>query len=163
MQKQIALFALMSASIIGCAGRAATESTPRLDDATALDGAKVEVLAEGGIAALSINQVVRHDDRSFLYTQRHLCNNGCAAMDSASGSLSSAATDSLFTLVVSQAPLSLKDDYGDTRGAADMMIYTVRVTVGGSTKSIHADDGTMPEPLRRIVTAVRETISAGRK
>jgi hypothetical protein len=163
MPRQTILFALLSASIAGCAAHTSTELAQPQFDASSVSGAKVEVLAEGGIAALSITHLVRHDDRFFMYRQGHLCNAPCAAMDSTSGSLSPAATDSLFNIVLSQSPFSLKDDYGDSKGAADMMIYTVRVTVGSNTKTIHADDGTMPEPLHRIVDAVRGTISAARK
>jgi hypothetical protein len=164
MRKQLILFALLAASIGGCAKHSTTAvGEPRLDDFPSFNGAKVEVVAEGGIAALLINHVVRHDDHYFQYTQRRLCNNACAAMDSASGLLTAAATDSLFNIVLSPSPFALKDDYGTTHGAADMMEYTVRVTAGGSTKTIRADDATMPPQLRRIVDVVRGTISAARR
>jgi len=163
MQKQFIRFILLSASIVGCAKRNPTDALVLNDDFGSFNGARVEVLAEGGIFPLSVNNVVRHDDRYFLFTQRRLCNDTCAATDSASGSLSAGVTDSLFNIVVAASPFALKDDYGSTHGAADMMDYTIRVTLGGSTKTIRADDGTMPEPLRRIVTVVRESISAARK
>jgi hypothetical protein len=44
-----------------------------------------------------------------------------------------------------------------------MMGYTVRVTSAGKTKTIHADDGTMPPPMRRIIDAVRHTIAGARR
>jgi len=163
MTKQSILIALVSAFIAGCAKDTPTDATQLSQDKNAT-GSKVEVIAEGGIAALDIRHVVRQDDRVFVYTQRHLCNNNCAATDSVSGSLSAAASDALFKTVFAQSPFDFKDDYGTSRGAADMMEYTIRITVGGdAVKTIRADDGTMPEPLRRIVSAVLETVSAARK
>jgi len=44
-----------------------------------------------------------------------------------------------------------------------MVTYTVRVTILGRTKTLRADDGTMPEPLRRIEEAVRSTVDAARR
>jgi hypothetical protein len=114
------------------------------------------------LAALTVQHVVLHDDRYFLFTQRRLFNGACPMLDSASGSLSAATTDSLFKIVV-PVSVTLKDDYGVTRGGADMMSYTIRVTSGGSTKTITADDGTMPPELRQIVTAVRQTVDAARR
>jgi hypothetical protein len=164
MQRSHAFIALiaMTSAIAACASTSSTESTqPRLDQSSTT-GAKIEILAEGGIAALSVNHVVRHDDRYFLFTQRHLCNTPCPALDSASGALSAATADSLFKIVL-PASLGLKDDYGVTRGGADMMSYTIRVTASGSTKTIKADDGTMPPELRQIVTAVRQAVDVARR
>jgi hypothetical protein len=163
MTKQIILFALLSASIAGCTKDTPTEAKQTAPDASTTVN-KVEVIAEGGIAALDIRYSVSQDDRFFVYTQRHLCNNNCAASDSTSGSLSAAATDALFKTVFAQSPFDFKDDYGTSRGAADMMEYTIRITIGADAiKTIRADDGTMPEPLRRIVSAVLATVSAARK
>jgi hypothetical protein len=163
MTKHIILFALLSASIAGCAKDTPTEASQTAPDVRTTVN-KVEVVAEGGIAALDIRYSVSQEDRFFVYTQRHLCNNNCAASDSTSGSLSAAANDALFKTVFAQSPFDFKDDYGTSRGAADMMEYTIRITIGGDAiKTIRADDGTMPEPLRRIVSAVLETVSAARK
>jgi hypothetical protein len=157
----IALIALAS-SVAACASNSATESTqPRLDQLSS-SGAAIEISAEGGFAALSISHVVRHDDRAYLFTQRHICNATCPVLDSASGTLSAAVVDSMFKAAL-PAAFALKDDYGITRNGADMMSYVVRVTSGGTTKTIKADDGTMPPGLRQIVTGVRQTIDAARK
>jgi hypothetical protein len=164
MQRSLALIAFIAitSTIAACASTSATESAqPRLDQASS-SGAKIEILAEGGFAALSVVHVVRYDDRFFLFTQRRLCNTTCPALDSASGALSAATTDSLFK-IIAPASLALKNDYGVTRGGADMMSYTVRVTTSGSTKTITADDGTMPPELRQIVTSVRQSVDAARR
>ena len=163
MTKQTTLFALLAASLAGCGSDTPTDaSRTNLEGSTA--GSQIEIVAEGGIAGLDIRHTVRQDDRFFVYTSRHLCNNNCAASDSVSGSLSKAASDALFNTIFAQSPFDLKSDYGTSHGAADMMEYTIRVTIGGdAVKTIRADDGTMPEQLRRIVSAVLETVSAARK
>jgi hypothetical protein len=57
----------------------------------------------------------------------------------------------------------LKDNYGRTVGGADMFTYTLRVQIGDRTKTVIADDGTMPEQMRRISEALRATIAAARR
>lgn len=157
----IALIALAS-TVAACASNAATESfDPRLDQVSS-SGAKIEISAVGGIAALAVNHSIRHDDRSYIYTQRHICNDLCPATDSASGTISTVIVDSIFNAAL-PAAFALKDDYGITANAADMMSYTVRVSANGTTKTIKADDGSMPPALRQIVSGVRATIDAARK
>jgi hypothetical protein len=159
MTNRITVFALIAA-----AGTLACGTTePSGIDFSSFTGARVEVLAEGGIAALSISDRITHDDRTFAHVQRRVCTASCPApSDSASGVLTAAKTDSVFTIIAANAP-GLKDDYGITGQAADMFVYTVRLTTSTGTKTIRADDGTMPQPLRRIVDAVRGTISAARQ
>jgi hypothetical protein len=162
MRNHLALLAL-SASLVACSS---TNSVGVLTDGDfgSFNGATVELTAEGGIAALSVHHVVRHDDRAYIYSQRHICGQNCGApLDSASGTLSAAATDSLFNIVLAQSPSSLKDDYGITQGGADMMTYTLTLAAGGNVKTIRADDGTMPEPMRQIVQALRTTVANARK
>jgi len=132
-------------------------------DVGSFNGAKVEITAEGGFAALSVVHRVEHDTRAFVYAQDRLCGTTCGApLDSASGTLPATTTDSLFNIVLQNARRLPKDDYGITRNGADMMSYTIRLTSQGRVRTIHADDGTLPEPARQIVSAVRETISAVR-
>jgi hypothetical protein len=153
------IFTLLSSAIVACSS--ATSGGPTPDT---LNGAKVDILAEGGFAALSVHHVVSHDDRGFVYSMRHLCDKNCGApSDTASGTLSAAASDSLFNIVVAADPFSLKDDYGPTHGGADMFSYTVRVTTASRAKTIRFDDGTMPPEMRRILQAVQGIVSAARK
>lgn len=129
-----------------------------------LNGAAIELTAEGGIAALSVHHIAHGQDRSFAFAQRHICDKQCGApLDSASGILTNAANDSLFATALSKALLLDKEDYGTTQGGADMMTYVLKVSSGGITRTARADDGTMPEPMRAIVQSLRETISAARK
>jgi hypothetical protein len=151
--------------LVGAVAACATTS-PTLDgttDAGSLTGAKVEITAEGGFAALSVTHRLEHDSRAFSYSQRRLCGTSCGTpADSASGTLSPAKTDSVFNVVLQDARALTKDDYGITRNGADMMSYTIRITSGGHIRTIHADDGTLPDPARQLLAAVRETISAAR-
>ncbi|MEO7083450.1 MAG: hypothetical protein ABI442_18320 [Gemmatimonadaceae bacterium] len=157
------LASLLTAGVVGCAaGSTGPSSDPRADFGT-LNAASLELTAQGGLAALQQHQLVRHDDRSYVSTNRHLCAPACGApFDSTSGTLSAAATDSLFNIAWHQTPYSLKDDYGTTQYGADMMTYTLRVTFDGRTKTITADDGSMPSQMRAIVSAMRGIIAATR-
>jgi hypothetical protein len=154
----------MSAALVACSRAGSVNGPIAVDNFGTLNGAAVSITAEGGIAALSIAHRVNHDDRGFVTTQRHLCAQNCGApTDSASGTLTPAVADSLFNIVLAESPFSLKDDYGITGQAADMMVYTMTITANGVTKTVRADDGSMPQPMRQIVASVRGVIAAARK
>ncbi len=162
MRKSIFPLALLCAALLACASPATTGMLIR--DFGSFNGAKVELTEEGGIAALYSTRVVRHDDRSFAYAQRRICSRSCATpLDSASGALSPAAVDSLFSIVFAATPYELANDYGTTPNSADMVSYSLRVTTDQGVKTIRADDGTMPPQMRRIVEGVHGTISAARQ
>ena len=163
MKHPFALLTIVAAAV-ACSSTAPLSDPARVDRFGSFNGAQVEVLAEGGFAALSVHHVVSHDDRAYLYTNRHLCATSCGApLDSASGTLSAAASDSLFNIVLAQDPFALKDDYGTTKGGADMFGYTVRVTADGKTKTVRFDSGTMPAEMRTILEAVEGIIAAARR
>jgi hypothetical protein len=127
--------------------------------------ADVELVGTGGLGGFMTRSLVRGSGPSFLYTMHRICSvpNCQAALDSATGGLRRSASDSLFATIDAAAPWNLKDDYGITVGGADMVTYTMRVTIGDRTKTVRADDGTMPEPMRRIAEALRATIAAARR
>jgi len=139
MTKQSILIALVSALIAGCAKDTPTDATQLSQDKN-LTGSKVEVIAEGGIAALDIRHVVRQDDRVFVYTQRHLCNNNCAATDSVSGSLSAATTLAEFD--------KIPEDCGAT------MMLIIAVPLPGKLPRLHV---TVPVPEHVPWVGVVET------
>lgn len=153
------------ASVAGCSRHDPTSAGPaRSDNVGTLNGARLELVEEGGIAALATTYSVHHDDRAFTFVRRHICSTNCPApLDSASGTLSVTASDSLFTIVSNAQPGTLKDDYGPTPNGADMVTYTLRVVLGGETKNVRADDGTMPAPMRTMVDAIHGIVAAGRK
>jgi hypothetical protein len=127
--------------------------------------AEVELVGTGGLGGFMTRSFVRGSGPTFLYTMHRICSvPSCqAAIDSASGNLRRSASDSLFAAIDRATPFTLKDDYGITVGGADMVTYTLRVTIGDRTKTVRADDGTMPEPMRRIAEALRATIAAVRR
>src|SRR6476661_5772194 len=99
MKATRAVFSLLiAATVAACARRDPTSTgATRIDNVQALNGARLELVEEGGIAALSTTQTVRHDDRAFTFVRRHICSANCPApLDSASGTLSVTASDSLF-------------------------------------------------------------------
>lgn len=155
----------LTAGVAACSSSTTTTARPdaAFDNFGTFNGAKVEVVAEGGIAALSVTDRVDHDSRAYVHVTRRLCDKNCAApTDSASGVAPANVVDSLFNIVLAQK-YGFKDDYGTTRNGADMMVYTVRISSEGSTKTIRADDGTMPGALHQVVDAVRGTVAAARK
>ncbi len=159
----IAGLVAVSLSACGPSTSAPNAAPIPVDGFGSLNGARVELTSEGGIAALTTTRRVSHDDRFFVVSQRQLCGGNCPApLDSASGVLSAAAADSLFNVVWGLGPTQLKDDYGTTGGAADMLEYTLRVTFEGTTKTVRADDGTMPAAMRQIVSAVGAAIDTAR-
>jgi len=157
----IAAYSIVVGLVAACASSGGT-SVP-LNDFGTLNGSNVEVVAEGGIAALSITDKLDHDSRGFLHVTRRLCATSCQApSDSATGAVAANVADSVFSIVLERAR-ALDGDYGTTKGAADMMTYTVRVTSGGTTKTLRADDGTMPLAMKQLVAAVRESVTAARQ
>jgi len=160
MKTRNSLFTIVVAiALTGCAS-----TGPTLDaDFGSFAGAKVQISAEGGIAALTVMHRVDHDTRAFAYSQRRICGSSCGApMDTTGGVLSASTTDSLFNVVLENARRLTKDDYGITKNGADMMAYTIRITADGRTRTIRGDDGSLPDPAREIVSVVRQAISAAR-
>ena len=157
---------MVSTTLVACASTmTATQSgSVATQPQSSFSGATIDVLQEGGFAALAIRRAVKHDDRAYVTSTRRVCSANCPApTDTASGTLTAGATDSLFAAIVAQDPFSLKDDYGVTKGSADMFAYTVRITANGKSKSVRFDDGSMPEPMQKILLALQTTLFAARR
>ena len=156
---------MLSTTLTACASGTTTQAgSVASKPQTSFSGATIEVVQEGGFAALAIRRAVTHDDRVYVASTRQMCTSNCGApTDSASGVLTAGATDSLFTAIVAQDPFSLKDNYGVTKGSADMFTYTVRITANGKSKSVRFDDGSMPEPMQKILLALQTTLFAARR
>src|SRR5262245_32940863 len=132
---RISLVAL-AAFAAACSNSGTSSGPVAVDDFGSFNQASVQITAEGGIAALSSTHRVSHDDRGYVYVMRHLCAQNCGApLDSASGALAANVTDSLFNIVLEQARLLTKDDYGTTGQAADMMVYTLTISANGVIKT----------------------------
>src|SRR5262245_13867175 len=133
MLRSVVSALLLGAALAGC-------SPSSINTRVGAREQRIDVLAEGGYAPMRTRHIVSRDDRSFVYSNRRLCERNCGApLDSASGTVSAAAADSLFAVIFAQDPFSLSDDYGTTRGGADMSVYTVRITADGRAKSIRFD------------------------
>jgi hypothetical protein len=161
-QNHFALIFAAAAIVVAC-----SSSGTAIDPAVLATHAtsEVEIVADGGLGGFTTQSLVRGNGPSFLYTMHRICSvPSCQpAIDSAAGSVAAASAESLFAAVDRESPFSLKDDYGLTVGAADMFTYTLRVKIGDRVKTIRADDGTMPAPMRRIAESLRATIAAARR
>jgi hypothetical protein len=160
------VLALCAAALVACSGMssAGDPATATLDHAR-YSASEVELVGEGGLAAFMTRHRVQGSGPSFLFTRHRICSvSSCqAALDSASGPMQTRSADSLFAVIEGLNPFALKDDYGITVGGADMITYTLRVNIAGRSKTIRADDGTMPEAMRKIADAVRVSVEAARK
>jgi hypothetical protein len=138
---------------------------PSAPNATRFANAEVEIVGVGGLGGFMTTSRVRRTGPDFLQTRHRICSvPQCqAALDSATGELNAEKANALFAEIDASDPFALRDDYGITRGAADMITYTMRVTIGGRTKTVQADDGTMPPAMRKIDSALRATIDAARR
>jgi hypothetical protein len=154
---------LVLAAIVACS-RSGSNVDPALAS-SAVAASEIEIVADGGLGGFTTRSLVRGNGPAFLYTMHRICSMPrCqAALDSAAGGVTARAADSLFATVEREGPFDLKDEYGITVGAADMVTYTMRVRIGDRTKTVRADDGTMPAPMRRISEALRATIAGARR
>ncbi|MEJ7811547.1 MAG: protealysin inhibitor emfourin [Gemmatimonadaceae bacterium] len=136
----------------------------RVNSSVELAGARITVEQDGGLGGLHTIGAVYGQEPRFVTVTRRICSsqNPCALIDSASGPLTADAARRVFERVAAEGFFSLREDYGITRGGADMITYTVTVEANGATKSVRADDGTMPPPLASVLNAFRVAVSAGR-
>jgi hypothetical protein len=115
--------------------------------------AAVDIEATGGIAALRQRTHVDSASGQFSYTVSRLCPEGdtCPLLHSQEGIVSRDEVDALFRRVMQPEFRQLRKDYGTTRNAADMMGFVVTIHANGLTRSIAADDGTMPTILAQFI------------
>jgi hypothetical protein len=161
-----AVIAICSAAIVACSGMSsAGDPANATIDHARYSASEVELVGEGGLAAFMTRHRVQGSGPSYcsLDTASARCRAARPALDSASGPMVTRSADSLFAVIEGLNPFALKDDYGITVGGADMITYTLRVNIAGRSKTIRADDGTMPETMRKIADAVRATIESARK
>jgi hypothetical protein len=153
----------LATGALSCAHKDAVTGPPSFDRG-AVARSSIQLISSGGIAVLYTLQVVHGSGPDFLTVNRTGCSiEGCQVLlDSASGVLSLDSAQALFAAVSAESPFTLADDYGVTTNGADMKSYVLTVTLDGRTKSIRADDGTMPPPMRRITDILRAAIAAGR-
>jgi hypothetical protein len=164
MKRSRLITAAFAFVVIACSTNG-TRLDPESAATASYANAEVELVGTGGLGGFMTRSIVRGSGPTFLHTMHRICSvPSCqAALDSASGGLRRAASDSLFATIDAASPFTLKDDYGITVGGADMVTYTMRVTIGDRTKTVRADDGTMPEPMRRVAEALRAAIAAARR
>jgi hypothetical protein len=126
--------------------------------------AALDVEATGGIAALRQHTHVDSATGHFSYTVARLCppQETCPLVHSQEGVLTREAVDALFRRVMQPDFRQLRKDYGTTEYGADMMGYVVTIHANGLTRSISADDGTMPTILAQFIHDVSGVVLAAR-
>jgi hypothetical protein len=158
MARGWALAALVGPGIalLGCGVSTAIEGEVR--DLSAAPS--IEVLADGGIAALHILNRVDSATAGVQYSLGPICGEGgsCQPRDTVTGSISQAQVDALYARAARPEFRALRADYGTTTQGADMMGYTVIIRANGRTRTIRADDGTMPSLLAQWVNDVRGAV-----
>ena len=121
----------------------------------------IEVLADGGIAALHILNRVDSTSAEARYSMGPICGSTgtCQPRDTLTGTLTRAQVDALFARTLEPEFRALRADYGTTTQGADMMGYTVIIHANDRTRTIRADDGTMPSLLAQWVNDVRGAVA----
>jgi len=125
---------------------------------------RLTIEREGGIGTFWIRKSVDGATGRYVATTHRICSvPQCqAAIDSASGTLPPAVVATLIGAVEEARLFSLRDDYGRTRGGADMMVHTLTTQLDGRDKSVRGDDGTLPDAARRVEAALHEAIAKAR-
>lgn len=145
-----------------------TAACTRAEPAAATDSRQTNVEAgdlhvvverEGGLGGIWIRREVRADGRYVATTHRICSVPQCqAAMDSASGTLSSETVRTLAEAIRRAAPWSTAGDHGRTPNSADMMTHTLHLRLDGRTLEVRGDDGTFPRPAGEVDAAVETAI-----
>jgi hypothetical protein len=148
--------ALLIAVALACGAITAAEGEVLDTDSPA----SIEVLADGGIAALHILNHVDSTTGQAHYSVGPICPSSgtCQPRDTLEGQLTRAQVDALFARAAESEFRALHADYGTTTQGADMMGYTVIIRANDRTRTIRADDGTMPSLLAQWVNDVRGAV-----
>ena len=155
-------------TLVFAAGTLLVAVAPACGTITAAEGevldtvspASIEVLADGGIAALHILNSVDSTTGQVHYSVGPMCLQGgtCQPRDTLTGQLTRAQVDALYARAAEPEFRSLRADYGTTTQGADMMGYTVIIRGNDRTRTIRADDGSMPSLLAQWVNDVRGAV-----
>lgn len=115
--------------------------------------AAIDIEAIGGIAALRQHTHVDSASGQFTYTMARLCEPApsCPVLNSETGTIKREDIDALFRRVMLPDFRQLRKDYGTTKNGADMMAVVVTIHANGLSRSVTADDGTMPTILAQFV------------
>jgi hypothetical protein len=159
----ILVLALTSGACIG----PRTRSGARLDASIAppertASRAGIAIVGTGGLAGLQRTTIVDSATRRFITVTRGSCNNGCAPLDSASGTLSVHAVAHIYGVVQRERVFAMHAAYGICDECSDQALFTTAVFANNLSKVITSDRETTPEVLGRLHVAVAEAIRGAR-
>jgi hypothetical protein len=154
-RREALLFAL---ALSGC-GALITAVDGEVPDPGAPPGLRVE--AVGGIAGMRIVSGIDSASRSAFWVNGPLCAppGSCAPTDSLSGAVAAGVIDGLYARTSLPEFRALRADYGQTPNSADMFGYVVTIRGNGRTRTLQADDGSMPALLAQFVHDVSDAVT----
>ena len=124
--------------------------------------AGIAIVGMGGLAGLQRTTVVDSATRHFITVTRGSCTNGCAPLDSASGTLSVDDITHIYAVVQREQVFALREAYGICDECSDQALFTTAVFANSQRKIITSDRETTPEVLGRLHVAVAEAIRGAR-
>ena len=124
--------------------------------------AGIAIVGMGGLAGLQRTTVVDSATRHFITVTRGSCSNGCAPLDSASGTLSVDDVAHIYAVVQREQVFALREAYGICDECSDQALFTTAVFANNQRKIITSDRETTPAVLGRLHVAVAEAIRGAR-
>ena len=124
--------------------------------------AGIAIVGVGGLAGLQRTTIVDSATRHFITVTRGSCSNGCAPLDSASGTLSIDDVAHIYAVVQRERVFAMREAYGICDECSDQALFTTAVFANNQSKVITSDRETTPEVLGRLHVAVAEAIRSAR-
>lgn len=121
-------------------------------------GIRVEAL--GGIAALHAIAEIDSAAASGAWSMGPICAEAmpCTARDTLVGDISRGVIDAFFVRTHAPEFRVLRADYGWSAHGADLRGYVVTIRANGRTRTLRADDGTMPTLMAQFVNDVNAAV-----
>jgi hypothetical protein len=116
----------------------------------------IDVVADGGIAALHTMAHIDSATGAAYWVFRAICAPAvnCTPNDSLNGKVTGGLVENLYARAATPEFRALRRDYGVTVGSADMRAYTLIIRANGTSRTLQADDGTMPTLMAQFVNDV---------
>ncbi len=156
----------MMGMLAGCRATTDEGNGEVLRSRDAVSATRIDIRRDGGIAGLRTDLWADLVTGGFGTVTRRMCEApSCPPpIDSVAGTLTRAQADALIARIAEADFFNLRDDCGVTANAADLFFYAVTIRRGGDSKTVRADDLSMPQPLARIVADLSRVFDgAGRR
>lgn len=152
------LAAVVAAVTLTGACGSITAAEGEVSDAGRPPGIRVDAL--GGIAALHAIAEIDSATAIGSWSMGPLCDDGrsCMPRDTLVGSVPRTMIEAFFIRTYQPEFRSLRADYGASTQGADMRGYIVTIRANGRTRTLRADDGTMPSLMAHFVNDVNAAV-----